>query len=126
MILVTERLVFRRLRADEAGAVAEYKNDPDVAQFPDWDLPYPVEDIAAKISAYAHRPWPCPGSGLNVAIELDGELIGDFGVGSDDEGTEAEIGYTLRREHQGKGLADEAVAAVVDRHFSQGVDQSIQ
>jgi RimJ/RimL family protein N-acetyltransferase len=123
VILVTERLVLRRLRADEAGAVAAYKNDPEVARFQDWDLPYPVEDIAAKISAYAQRPWPCPGSGLNVAIELEDELIGDFGVGWDDEGTEAEIGYTLRREHQGKGLATEAVAAVVDRLFSQGVER---
>jgi RimJ/RimL family protein N-acetyltransferase len=122
VMLVTDSLVLRRLRADEAGAVAEYKNDPEVARFQDWDLPYPVEDIAAKIPAYAQRPWPCPGSGLNVAMELEDELIGDFGVGWDDEGTEAEIGYTLRREHQGKGLAAEAVAAVVDRLFSQGVE----
>lgn len=122
-ILTTERLVLRRLRADEAGAVAEYKNDPEVARYQDWDLPYPVEDIAAKIAAYVHRPWPCPGSGLNVAIEHDGELIGDFGVGWDDEGIEAEIGYTLRSEHQGEGFATEALAAVVDRLFSEGVER---
>ncbi len=122
-ILTTERLVLRRLRADEAGAVAEYKNDPEVARYQDWDLPYPVEDIAAKIAAYAHRTWPCPGSGLNVAIEHDGELIGDFGVGWDDEGTEAEVGYTLRPEYHGKGFATEVLAAVVDRLFSEGVER---
>jgi RimJ/RimL family protein N-acetyltransferase len=122
-ILTTERLVLRRLRADEAGTVAEYKNDPEVARYQDWDLPYPVEDIAAKIAAYIHRPWPCHGSGLNVAIEHDGELIGDFGVGWDDEGIEAEIGYTLRSEHQGEGFATEALAAVVDRLFLEGVER---
>jgi aminoglycoside 6'-N-acetyltransferase len=122
-ILTTERLVLRRLRADDAGTVAEYKNDPEVAQYQDWDLPYPIEDIAAKIAAYARRPWPCPGSGLNFAIEHHGELIGDFGVGWDAEGAEAEIGYTLRPEHRGRGFATEALAEVVDRLFSEGVER---
>lgn len=123
VILTTERLVLRRLRVDEADAVAEYKNDPEVARYQDWDLPYPVEEIAAKIAAYEQRPWPSPGAGLNVAIEYEGELIGDLGVGWDDAGTEAEIGYTLRLDHQGKGLATEAVAAVVERLFFEGVDR---
>lgn len=123
VILTSERLVLRRLRVDEADAVAEYKNDPEVARYQDWDLPYPVEEIAAKIAAYEQRPWPCPGAGLNIAIEHEGVLIGDFGVGWDDAGTEAEIGYTLRLDHQGKGFATEAVAAVVDRLFSEGVER---
>lgn len=120
-ILKTSRLVLRRLRPDEADALAIYKNDPQVALYQDWELPYPVEEIAAKIAAYADRPWPCPGSGLNVAIEHDGELIGDFGVGWDDCGTEAEIGYTFRIEYQGRGFATEAVGAVVDLLFADGV-----
>jgi RimJ/RimL family protein N-acetyltransferase len=123
VILTTERLVLRRLRVDEADAVAEYKNDPEVARYQDWDLPYPVEEIAAKIAAYEQRPWPCPGAGLNVAIQYDGALIGDFGVGWDDGGTEAEIGYTLLLEHQGDGFATEAVAAVVERLFAEGVER---
>ncbi len=122
VILTTERLM-RRSRVDEADAVAEYKNDPEVARYQDWDLPYPVEEIAVKIAAYEQRPWPCPGAGLNVAIEYDGALIGDFGVGWDDDGTEAEIGYTLLLEHQGDGFATEAVAAVVERLFAEGVER---
>ena len=123
VILTTARLVLRRLRVDEADAVGQYKNDPEVARYQDWDLPYPVEEIASKIAAYEHRPWPCLGAGLNVAIEHDGELIGDFGVGWDDDGTEAEIGYTLRLEHQGKGFATEVVGAVVARLFAEGVER---
>ena len=76
-----------------------------------------------RCAAYAHRPWPCLGAGLNVAIEHAGELIGDFGVGWDDDGTEAEIGYTLRPEHQGKGFATEVVGAVVARLFAEGVER---
>jgi RimJ/RimL family protein N-acetyltransferase len=123
MILTTERLVLRRLRADEAGTVTAYKNDPDVNRYQDWDMPYRVMDIAAKIEWYGHQPWPCPSSGLHVAIEHNGELIGDFGVSWDDAVQEAEIGYTLRLEHQGKGFATEALAAVVDRVFSEGVQR---
>lgn len=120
-ILRTERLLLRRFRPDEAGLIAEYKNDPDVARYGDWDLPYPVEEIAAKTAAYVERAWPCLGSGLNVAIEYEGVLIGDFGAGWNDDGTEAEIGYTLRAEHHGSDLATEVVGAVVDRLFSEGV-----
>ena len=35
VILATERLVLRRLRVDEAAAVAEYKNDPEAARYLD-------------------------------------------------------------------------------------------
>jgi aminoglycoside 6'-N-acetyltransferase len=122
-ILRTERLVLRRLRPDDADVVADDKNDPEVARYQDWDLPYPVDEIAAKITAYVQRPWPCPGSGLNVAIVHDGALIGDFGVGWDGAGTEAEIGYTLKAEHHGKGFATEVVGAVTDRLFSEGVER---
>lgn len=121
VILATERLTLRRLRPDESAIVTAYKNDPDVARYQDWDLPYPETEIAAKIAAYAERPWPCAGSGLNVAIEHDGELVGDFGVGWDEDGAEADIGYTFRTEHQGRGFATEAAGAVVDRLLAEGV-----
>lgn len=120
-ILRTDRLILRRLRVDEAAAVAEYKNDPEVARFQDWSLPYPVDVAAERIAADQVCPWPSPGSGLNVAIEHQGRLIGDFGVGWDDTGTEAWIGYTLHPEHHGNGFATEAAAAVVDLLLSQGV-----
>ena len=103
--------------------VAEYKNDPEVARFQDLELPNPVEEIVAKLAAYVHRPWPCPGSGLSVAIEHAGELIGDFGVGWDHEGTQAEIGYTLRTEHKANGFATEVLTAVVDRLSAEGVER---
>jgi RimJ/RimL family protein N-acetyltransferase len=121
VILTTERLTLRRLRLDESAVLAVYMNDPDVARYQDWELPRPEAEIAAKIAAYAERRWPCPGSGLNVAVEHDGELVGDVGVGWDDGGVQATIGYTLRAEHQGRGFATEAAGAVVDRLLAEGV-----
>lgn len=121
VILTTERLTLRRLRPDDARIVTAYRNDPAVARFQDWDLPRPQSEVAAKIAAYADRPWPSPGSGFNVAVEHDGELVGDVGVSWDDAGTQASIGYTLRTEHQGRGFATEAAGAVVDRLLADGI-----
>jgi RimJ/RimL family protein N-acetyltransferase len=54
---------------------------------------------------------------VQIAIEMDGELVGDIAIGLDHHGSIATIGYTLRADAQGKGIAREAVRAVVDRLF---------
>ena len=36
----TERLTIRHLRATDMPVVAAYRNDPEVARFQDWALPY--------------------------------------------------------------------------------------
>ncbi len=60
---------------------------------------------------------PLRGRWIQIAIELDDELAGDVAVGLDATGDVATIGYTLAPAHQGRGLAREAVGAIVDRLF---------
>lgn len=120
-ILTTDRLTIRRLRATDATAVADYKNDPDIARHQGWPLPYPIETVMADITADAARPWPCPGDGMNIAIEHAGEVIGDLYVAWDEAGTVVTVGYTLAPRHHGNGYATEAVAALVDDLFATGV-----
>ena len=91
-LLRTERLVLRRLRPAEAPVVAGYRNDPEVARFQDWELPVPVERVAAQIHEYLATEWPLLGGGLNIAVE-----------------------------HQGRGFATEAAAALADHLFANGV-----
>jgi RimJ/RimL family protein N-acetyltransferase len=121
VLLTTDRLVIRRLRPTDAATVAGYKNDPDIARHQEWPLPYPVETVMVDIAADAAQPWPCPGEGMNVAIEHAGDVVGDLYVAWDVDGGTATIGYTLASAHHGNGYATEAVAALVDLLFADGI-----
>lgn len=114
--LRTERLVLRPFRAGDVDTILAYRNDPQVSALQDWDLPVTRESVERQVA----RTWEdlAPGDSRNIGIEVDGELVGDLYVGLDEHSSPpdhgvAEIGFTLRTEHQGKGYASEAAAAVV-------------
>jgi RimJ/RimL family protein N-acetyltransferase len=66
------------------------------------------------------RRYANDGHGLwAMVLKTNGELIGDCGltVQDVDGATEVEIGYHMRRDHWGKGLATEASRACRDYGF---------
>lgn len=109
----TDRLVLRPLREDDVDTVVEYRNDPAVAEFQDWDLPVSREQVHREVASQAGWTDIVPGEPLNIAVEHDGELVGDLYVGLDVHGGVAEIGFTLRPLHQRRGYAFEAASALV-------------
>lgn len=111
--LRTERLVLRPVREADIDPLTAYRNDPDVSALQDWDLPYPRERAEQLVAAHAGRQDILPGTGTQIGIEREGELVGDVYVGLHEHGGVAEIGFTLARAHQGKGYAVEAVSAIV-------------
>lgn len=112
----TARLTVRAFRPVDAVPLTAYRNDPDVARYQDWDLPYPLERTEARIAeARDIGLRPPAGESCQLAIDLDGELIGDIYVGLDPLGAVATIGYSLAAAHHGSGYASEAVGALVDR-----------
>jgi RimJ/RimL family protein N-acetyltransferase len=118
MLITTERLVLRRFRPADAPVLAEYRSDPEVARYQSWDAPFPLlraeTAVANFIASDADRAgW------FQYAIERaeDRRLIGDVGVHLHDNLLQAELGFTLAREHQKQGYAAEAVRAVLDRLF---------
>jgi RimJ/RimL family protein N-acetyltransferase len=54
------------------------------------------------------------GEWVNLTIECDGAVIGDVACHLREGGGIAEIGFTLMKEHQGRGFASEAAGALVD------------
>ena len=60
-----------------------------------------------------------PGEWFQFAVEIKetGQLIGDCGMKTEEDGRQAEIGFTLSREYQGKGYATEAVSRLLDYAF---------
>lgn len=108
----TARSTLRACTPDDAPAVAAYHDDPGVARFQDWPLPV---DAAAMRQHFAAQPrGPEPGRWVQIAVEHDGEVVGDLAVGLDAAGHQAGIGYSFRADRQGRGLAREAVSALVD------------
>ena len=112
--LRTDRLVLRMLREEDVDVLTDYRNDPDVARLQDWDLPYPRERAERLVAAHADRDDVVPGRGTQLAVDLDGHLVGDLYVGLDEHAGVAEIGFSLSTAHQGRGYGVEAVSAVVD------------
>ena len=111
--LRTERLVLRVMRTTDAAPFAAYRNDPEVARYQSWDLPFTEQDALALLSGQDDRDDVSPGQWTQFAVERDGALIGDVCAHLDHSSSVAGIGFTLARSEQGRGYASEAVQALV-------------
>jgi len=111
----TERLLIRPMEPADAPALHARRNDPEVARYQDWVLPYGVEQAEGLVAAMAAHPGPAAkGWWMATVCQAGGEPIGDVAVGSSAQGRTAEVGYTFDRAHWGNGYAVEAVGALVD------------
>jgi RimJ/RimL family protein N-acetyltransferase len=119
--VTTERLTVRMMRERDLPTLLAYRNHPVIARYQDWELPYREETARGFIDDQAALDGPARGRWVQLALEYDGELVGDVAVGLDDAGTQATVGYTLAAAHHGKGFAREALAAVVDALCASGV-----
>ena len=116
--LRTSRLLLRVMRARDVPTLVDYRNDPAVARYQGWELPYLQSAAAAMIADQDDVDDVTPGRWVQIALQdADGAVVGDTAVGLDASGSVATLGYTVARARQGNGYAREAVAAVVDGLF---------
>lgn len=119
----TERLLLRTVRPGDRDAIGRYCSDPEVTRY----LPFPVLDedrLTARLDRLVAATAPSePGEVLALAVELDGELVGDLMLrftdrhGPTDPPAIAELGWVFSPEHCGRGLATEAAGALIDLAF---------
>src|SRR5215210_518471 len=110
------KLVLRHFKPADLPAFHAYRNDSEVAKYQGWDA-FTKEHAIAFIEEMASLQPGIPGEWFQFAVELKetGLLIGDCALKPDrEEPRQAEMGYTLAREHQGKGYASEAVSTLLD------------
>jgi RimJ/RimL family protein N-acetyltransferase len=119
--IATDRLVLRQFTPADAAGLAAYRSEPSVARYQSWAAPYPLAAAQRLIEQQAHLEGPTAGAWLQIAIALDGDLIGDVAVRLSDDGQIAKIGYTIAPAHQRRGFGAEAVGALVARLFAAGV-----
>lgn len=114
-VFETERVRLRPFRADDRDALFEVFGDPEVARywaFPAWT---DVAQAAAYIAPRAPSPTSLPWA---LADRSTDRLIGTATIFNlHREQGRAEIGYTLRRDRWGRGLAREAVSRVLAYGF---------
>jgi RimJ/RimL family protein N-acetyltransferase/ribosomal protein S18 acetylase RimI-like enzyme len=111
----TERLLLRPFEHDDLAAYHARRNDPDVARYQDWELPYPMERCEEAVAELAAMDGPKNDDwwALVVCDPDTGEVFGDVGAEMSWQGRTAEVGYTFAKEHWGKGYAAEALEALV-------------
>lgn len=117
--ITTDRLLLRPMRSSDAEPLFARRNDPEVARYQNWTLPFEraratelVDSVVAMDGPENDEWWM-----LTVADRDDSNILGDMALHFSSEGRCAEIGYTLGSAHWGQGYAAEAATALVDWLF---------
>lgn len=120
-LLETMRLILRQFKESDLGVFLAYRNDPEVAKYQGWNVPY----LRREAVEFVHEMMiadPEQGKWFQVAVELKSiqVMIGDvaFFIKKEDE-RQALIGYTLARSFWGYGYAFEAVSGLLGYLFSE-------
>lgn len=111
--LSTARLLIRPLTEEDLPVVVAYRNDPVIARYQGWTLPYTLEHARDLLS---DEDLGAPGWVQHALALHDGPLLGDVALNT--HGLQAELGITLARHAQGYGYAAEALAGLLDHLFS--------
>ncbi len=126
MTLETSRLLLRPFTEDDADDVHVYAADPAVCRFTEWG-PNAREDTerwvakAARAGAPAHWAITLKDDAVGTRGRIvAGTVVGGVGVYGKDRvpfeetPTVRELGWVVRRDLWGRGIATEAVQAVID------------
>jgi RimJ/RimL family protein N-acetyltransferase len=117
--LETTRLRLRHFTDSDLALFIAYRNDPEVAKYQGWEgISEP--EARAFIQEQKELQPGVPGQWFQIAIELKetGILVGDCALKIEEhDERQAEIGYTLSRAYQGRGIASEAVSCVLEYAF---------
>ena len=117
--LETTRLRLRHFMDSDLALFMAYCNDPEVAKYQGWEGISEPEARAFLQEQKEVQPG-VPGQWFQIVIELKetGILVGDCALKIEEhDERQAEIGYTLSRAYQGRGIASEAVSCVLEYAF---------
>jgi aminoglycoside 6'-N-acetyltransferase len=115
-------LTFRLFDESDAAAFAAYRDNPEVARYQGWTLPFTEDRALYMIRDMATQGGVVNGAWVNVAVTTnspgEAQIIGDIAVGLNEAGDVAEVGFTITPEFQRKGYATRAT-----RHFMSALQR---
>ena len=120
-ILSTPRLVVTTWLPTDLADLAALHSDPLTMRYIG-GRPESREESAARLNTYLEEQSRQGWTKWRVATPV-GETIGRGGFGT--YGPHRELGYTLRRDHWGQGLATELATALVQWHRTHAADPEL-
>ena len=124
--LRSERVVVDRLTAADTEALAANRNDPTVARFQGYSLPFTARDATRLVASSSGSVPPVDGGeAVQLAIrQPDATLVGDLMVAPWPGGSHGvELGITVGVAHQGRGFASGALRLLVAHLFACGIEK---
>lgn len=117
--LVTDRLTLRLHRPGDVEALLAYYSDPEVARYL-LDDPWTREKAQKEITTLVGRTGlGSEARSLALVVEHEGQVVGDLAIWLNDAtGRKAEIGWVFSPQSAGKGIATEAVTALIEAAFA--------
>ena len=113
-MIKTLRLELRAFEATDAEVLAAYRNLPEVAALQTWEG-YTLTDAQKLITQMQLLEQPTAFEWYQIAVTLEGKLIGDLAFKLEDR--QAEIGFSFDPFFQGQGYAKEAAEALLEYAF---------
>ena len=114
VVLRTERLLLRPILLGDFPEILAYSQDEEFGRHTPDPKPYTrrfgEEFVARKVLA----PWD---TSPRLSMVLDNKVVGGIGLEIDTANENAELAYSLAKEHWGKGLVSEAARCVVGWAF---------
>lgn len=112
--------MLRRLRDDDLVAFQAYRQDPEVGRYQGWAATSDGDAASflkkmAEARLFARGAW-CQ---LAIADPASDALLGDVGLHLAEDGRCVEIGFSLARASQGRGIATAAVREAIEIAFAQ-------
>jgi RimJ/RimL family protein N-acetyltransferase len=119
--LVTERLRIRQFQDADLESFLAYRNDPEVARYQGWDVPYPREKALEFIEEMMTKDPAVQDEWFQAAIEViaTGEMIGDAAYYLKKDDPQAYIGYSIAQSSWRKGYGLEAIRRLLAYLFDE-------
>ncbi|MCM3759009.1 GNAT family N-acetyltransferase [Sporosarcina aquimarina] len=117
-IIETERLLLREVQKEDSTDMLSYLSDKDVVKHMGLNPFHTVKEAEEEIEWYQQIYKDSTGIRWGISLKDNGRVIGSCGfLNRQPKHFRTEIGYELSKEYWGKGIASEALEAVVKYGF---------
>jgi RimJ/RimL family protein N-acetyltransferase len=119
----TERLLVRAFEPADVVGLFERRNDPDIAKYQDWSVPFPIERAQSMVDSMVAMEGPENDDWWMAVVCLadSDEVVGDLAVHLSWDCRSAEVGYNFLPSVWGQGYAVESLGALTDYLFANDV-----
>jgi ribosomal-protein-alanine N-acetyltransferase len=116
--LETKRLVLREVTTEDSNSLLKYLSDEEVMKYYGLNPFQSINDALDEISWYQSIQKNKTGIRWGITLKDQGAVIGSCGFhNSVLQHFRTEIGFELSKDHWGKGIAYEAVQAIISYGF---------